>query len=442
MRIDRRGFLAGCAAGFGCYAMGKPAWRAMPRLKDGIETKNTARNLIFVLLYGAPSHVDTFDLKPGSYTPDFLGVEDLGGGFRWPSGILPKLSKMTDQFSVLRSVNAVEAVHERAVYHLLTAHRQNAALIREIPHFASVLSFKLAEQRRESDSLPTMMYIGQNPAKNGFLPLDHLGLALTSDGLIPNLNHDYQNGQARFDLARAMQMAAPDRSGRRGDHIKFQDQARQMMGDEELNNLLGGDGQRNFGLFGSQDFPKQCEIVSSILETGKGARVFQLEIGGWDHHVDIYNANNPLGLAGLCGELDEGLAYLLENLAAKPGVNGGSLLDETMIVAMGEFGRTTGPLNTSGGRDHYPYVVPAFFAGGGVAPGRVIGESNATGEFITDPGWNRNRYIGVNDVVATMYSAMGVDWTERVMDTPSGRVFEFVDENAVGEVFAIDELFV
>jgi len=444
MSINRRQFVAAGAAGLSaCFAFGAPRWRAVPRLKDGAATQNSARNLIFILLGGAPSHVDTFDLKPGAYTPDFIGVQDMGGGLMWPSGIFPNLAERLDRFSIVRAINAVEAVHDRAVYHLLTAHRLNAALAGEIPHFASVISWKLASQRRPQDSLPSLMFIGQNPAKEGFLGPEHMGIQLTGEGVIPNLAHQFDRGDERFTLLESMWAATPNTRGKRGDHLRYQEQARTMMKDEELSELLSGSGDppdpRDFF---TQNFIQQCETAVRLLEADKGVRALQLQLEGWDHHIGIYNQGDPVGLAGLSRELDEGFAYLLDTLAAKPGQGAGSMLDETLIVAMGEFGRTTGPLNTSGGRDHYPYVVPALFAGGGVMPGRVIGSTDARGDYIVDSGWSRNRYMSVNDVVATMYSALGIDWTERVTDTPSGRIFDLVDIAAVGEVHAIDELFV
>nr|MDJ0839904.1 DUF1501 domain-containing protein [Acidobacteriota bacterium] len=136
-----------------------------------------------------------------------------------------------------------------------------------------------------------------------------------------------------------------------------------------------------------------------------------------------------------------GLSYMLDTLAQRPGAAGGTLLDETLIVAMGEFGRTVQGLNTSAGRDHYPYAVPAFFAGGGVKGGRTIGATSTDGSYITDRGWSSSRYIGINDVVATIYSALGVDWTWRFEDTPSGRVFEAVDTSLTGPAMVIDPLF-
>jgi uncharacterized protein (DUF1501 family) len=139
---------------------------------------------------------------------------------------------------------------------------------------------------------------------------------------------------------------------------------------------------------------------------------------------------------------DEGFSFLLDELAARPGQNGGTLLDETLVVALGEFGRTTNGLNTSRGRDHYPFVLPAIVAGGGIQPGRIIGRTDGTGTTIVDPGWSHQRFMSISDFMATVYSAMGIDWTQPFLDTPSGRRFEMVDNATWGQAYAIDDLFV
>ena len=443
--MKRRQFLNGLSVGLAGASLagstslwaGKPQWQALPRKKAPVQVRNTARNLIFILLEGGPSHVDTFDLKTGSWTPNSLGVEDLGGGLLWPSGIMPQLAQRRQQFSIVRSISAVEAVHERAVYHLLTAHRPNQALMAEIPHFASVISYKLAGQRQPTDSLPTVMKVGSFGPGNGFFAVDHQGIILNEEGSVNDLQHEIYGADPRLQLLDDLMGQLPQSNDRRNDFRRFQTTARDMMNDPTLTQLLSSgedEGEDQEG----QSFKTQCETVVKVIEANKGTRVFQLSLFGWDHHDNIYAPN---ALPFNARAMDEGLAYLLDQLSAKPGVGGGTLLDETLIVAAGEFGRTTGRLNTSAGRDHHPYVMPAFFAGGGVQPGRVIGASDAIGNFITDPGWSQSRYIGINDLMATVYSAMGIDWTERFEDTPSRRIFEIVDSNLTGEIYEIDQLF-
>jgi uncharacterized protein (DUF1501 family) len=107
---------------------------------------------------------------------------------------------------------------------------------------------------------------------------------------------------------------------------------------------------------------------------------------------------------------------------------------------MGEFGRTVGGVNNQGGRDHHlqQFVV---FAGGGTAGGRVVGATDSTGANTTEPGWERNRPVRPEDVAATIYSALGIDWTTVRYDDPFKRGFEYVpfaaSEDAYGPVNTI-----
>src|SRR5207249_946838 len=100
------------------------------------------------------------------------------------------------------------------------------------------------------------------------------------------------------------------------------------------------------------------------------------------------------------------------------------MLASTLVVMLGEFGRTVGPLTTSQGRDHYAQQF-AVFAGGGIKGGTVIGATNQTGSDATDFGWSRGRYIYMEDIEATIYSAMGIDWAYVRPDDPLHRGFEY-----------------
>ncbi len=453
--MHRRGFLGHMAAGIGggflagnlgSIAYGTPLGARNASgayLKNAGPTFNSAKNLVFVLLEGGASHVDTFDLKMGRETPDSLGSMDLGG-YLWPAGIMPKLAAMPEKFSLVRSLTAVEAVHERAVYHLTTAYQHDASRSNEIPHFLSAMAYLLAEERRGSDSLPTFIQFGPALAQNGFFPTENRALELSGDAQIPYLRHDFPDAEPRFQALNRLLETAQHLSDARGERIRVQNQAQRLMADDELQALLGTpeeneDAEMEYGESGL--FKRQAEAVTRVLNADKGSRVIQMFLGGWDHHDRIYAAG-PGGLPDLARTLDEGLAALITGLDAQPAKQGpGTLLDETLIVVAGEFGRTTRGLNQSRGRDHYPYVMSALFAGGGVKGGRVIGSSDSTGSNIRDPGWSHTRYMSIPDLVATLYSALGIDWTRRFTDTPSGRLFELVPTDRVGQVFHIDGLF-
>jgi len=107
-----------------------------------------------------------------------------------------------------------------------------------------------------------------------------------------------------------------------------------------------------------------------------------------------------------------------------------------MIVMAGEFGRTVGKLTAAAGRDHYTQQF-AFFAGAGITGGKAIGSTDTTGSSIVDPGWSRGRAVKPEDIEATIYSAMGINWTTVRYDDPLGRGFYYVpnsDQDIYGPI--------
>ena len=112
-------------------------------------------------------------------------------------------------------------------------------------------------------------------------------------------------------------------------------------------------------------------------------------------------------------------------------VPGKSMLDETLIVLIHEFGRST-EMNPAGGRDHFGDHYTDMFIGGGVKPGRVIGKSDETGEKLLDVGWKYKEQPMMDHVVSTIYSALGIDYSKKITDTPSGRAYEYQQTAPLG----------
>ncbi len=149
-------------------------------------------------------------------------------------------------------------------------------------------------------------------------------------------------------------------------------------------------------------------------------------------HQNIYSPAAG-SLAAMSKQLDDGVSALLGDLKA----NG--QLDNTLVVMMGEFGRTVGKVTPAGGRDHWLQMSVAF-AGAGIKGGRAIGATDATGAATVDPGWSRGRVIKPEDIEATIYSAMGINWTNVRYDDPFGRGFEYVPFSGDDLYGPIDEL--
>ena len=170
-------------------------------------------------------------------------------------------------------------------------------------------------------------------------------------------------------------------------------------------------------------------LSRNLLRADAGTRFILASHGGWDHHGNIYKENtrnHPV----LIRELDVAYTSLIKDLASLPSKQspGKTLLEETLVVCMGEFGRTPGaPSETRQGREHYMQVHAGMFAGGGLKKGAVIGKTDEQGGKIVDAGWEAQRPIYMEDITCTIYSALGIDWTKTVENTPSGRSFHYVE---------------
>jgi len=182
--------------------------------------------------------------------------------------------------------------------------------------------------------------------------------------------------------------------------------------------------------YGSTGFGDACLLAKQVLAANQGTRFIQITVGGWDMHQNIYAANQ---LPTLGKTLDTGVSQLLLDL------QGAGMFNETLVFMAGEFGRTVGPLTAAAGRDHYPQQF-AFFAGGGVTGGKAIGATKPDGSDTVDFGWSQQRYVYPEDIEATIYSAMGIDWTTVRHDDPLGRGFAYVPTTDPVEYFPINEL--
>jgi hypothetical protein len=179
--------------------------------------------------------------------------------------------------------------------------------------------------------------------------------------------------------------------------------------------------------YGSSSLGDACLLARNLVQADAGTRYICISHGGWDLHANMFDPNAKVNHYTLCKELDAALSSLLIDLAKNKAADGTSLLDKTFIVGMGEFGRTGGALTVNKGRDHNRMAQTAFFAGAGVKGGRAFGVTDEKGVKVVKTEWNEKRPIYTEDVVATIYSQLGIDWTKKITNTPSGRAFEYLE---------------
>ena len=408
-----------------------------------VKPRGTARNCIFVMLDGGQSHVDGWDLKEGKWTPPDFDIKEVRPGVKWPRSLYGKLSKQLDRVTLLRSMEAWDSVHGRAQYYVQSGHALNPALQKEIPPVGSVVAMELASQRRPSDTLPpyVALNVTQNQAgllKSGFLPASYspfhidTNTSLSAYSPEPSTKADFER---RWQLLKSFDARLRNDSSLQAkayrDYNDHYEGAVKLMSDPRTGKLFEASAEEK-ARYGGTITGDACVIARNLIEADAGTRFIFLQQDGWDHHKDIYKQQNFYKHSH---DLDNALSSLLEDLAMRKRPDGHSLLDETMVITMGEFGRTPGDLNVGlNGRDHYQYAMTAMIAGGGVQGGQIIGKTDATGAKVVETGWDLKRSIYMEDIVTTVYSAMGIDWTKKISGTPSGRDFYYIEPFAAARI--------
>jgi hypothetical protein len=412
-----------------------------------VAPKNTAKSCIFIQMLGGPSHLETWDVKQGSWSPPDLDIRQAAGGVTMSNRLFPILTRNSNDLVLVRSMEAWDAAHDRAQYYVQTSYSKNPAFSRERPNIGTVVAYELQQAKRTSEILPSFIGINATPIGPGFFSGQFASFNVQSfAGGIATLTHP--QGRDRFqrriallqDLDRERRAAPFDKEML--DLAAFNDSARSLMYNDAVDSIFRfstAESQR----YGNSTFGNACIVARNLVKADLGARFVTIMHGGWDQHANLFTANFAGNIYNLGRQFDTGIGNLIEDLKAlgAPAGRVGNLLDSTLIVAMGDFGRTPGILNPRGGRDHYRNVQAALMTGGGVRGPRVIGQTDPTGARIVDFGWREGRSIRMEDITATLYSALGINWTKVIEDTPSGRKYEYVQYASNGLYRPVDEVF-
>ena len=411
-----------------------------------VNLRKTAKNCIFIFLAGAPSNVDMWDLKEGAWTPlDFAPTDFNGGVIRFPQGLLPKTSQHLDKLSFIRGGLAWAAVHSLGQQWAQIARNPSGATGAIAPHIGAVVSLESQVSRGASDVLPGFIALNSTGIPSaGYLPATYAPFMVQpSQAGLATISHP--DGAARFsDRWSFLHTLDGNRTtGALGkatlDMNDFYNQTKALMDSPNINATFSFTPE-DHARYGNTGFGDSLIVARNLVAARKGTRFVQATLGGWDHHSNIYGKQgSSLYTTGV--QFDNAFGALLSDLRAMPGSSAGkSLLDDTLVVIVAEFGRTVGPLTANQGRDH-ALRMTTVWAGGGIRGGQVIGKTNATGKDVVDYQWSQNRDVRPEDVTCTIYSALGIDYTTVRRDDPLGRGFEYVPFAKDGTYRPIDELF-
>jgi Protein of unknown function (DUF1501) len=412
---NRRDFLK--VGSLTALGLGLPQLLQLRALQAQSTTK--AKSCILIWLDGGPSHLETWDLKPdvpaevrGPFNPIATNVPGIE-----ICELLSETAKVTDKLAIVRSMTSPLGEHGLANQYLLTGYKPSPVL--QYPSYGSVLS----HQRAGQSELPSYIAIPESrQAGAGFLgsalePFTTGGDPSKADFKVRDLDFfpevDEPRLNRRLEFSRMIDETQRfyDASVQRDVDPHF-DQAVRMMTSPKAKSAfeLQAEPQQTRDKYGPRMLGQSCLLARRLVE--RGVPFVTVTNTGWDTHESLVLqlkqgfSGAKVGV-GLIPTLDQALSALINDLTER------NLLDETLVIVMGEFGRTP-KLNTRGGRDHWPRVFSLVLAGGGVRGGQVIGSSDRVGESPKDDA------VTPNDLAFSIYTLLGVDPNSEIY-TSDGR---------------------
>jgi uncharacterized protein DUF1501 len=400
--FGRRSFLTGGVGAALSAAI--PRWqiRAEEQSRAG-NKKARGKSCILLWMNGGPSHIDTFDPKPGTKTGgEFKAIDTRIRGAQF-SEHLPLIAEQADKLAVIRSLTAKEGNHDRAVYLMHTGYAPSTTL--QHPSLGAWVSHELGD---EASELPNFVSIRGASVGSGFLGVQHGPFSIQKPGEgVRNLqlakDVDAIRFSRRLEALAALQNDFRTETGRReiaAHDVVYQKAVRLMRSPLAKAFDIKDEPQELQKKYGDSDFGRGCLMARRLVEAG--VSFIEVTLDGWDTHIDNFS-----GVRNLCRDLDPGMSSLVADLSER------KLLDDTLVIWMGEFGRTPN-INAAHGRDHHPAAWSAVLAGGGSRSGIAYGSTDAEGNKVaSDP-------VTVPDLFATIATLIGIDPKHEEM-SPVGR---------------------
>ncbi len=389
-----------------------------------------AKSVILVYLGGGLSHHDSFDPKPeaieeirGKYRPIATNVSGLMIG-----ELLPLMAQTMDKVCLVRSGSHNNDHHETATNWVMSGRFGSA--FGDWPAMGAVA----AHESGFPGTLPPYVAVPHNPSFTW-----ELGKSAFLGGRYESFKAGDPNAKDYRVRDTALAEPIPQlRAQRRQSLLKtVDDLAKQVEGNDQIRAydqfqqratemVLSGEAREAFAIdkedeklrdrYGRTTFGQSCLLARRLVE--KGVRFVTVNSGGWDHHAKIWD-----GLEKKLPDFDQGFSALITDMHSR------GLLEDTLVLAMGEFGRSP-KINKDVGRDHWAPAASMLFAGAGVRPGKVIGATDKDGAKAIDTP------IAPADVAFTVLSSLGID-PRKQLQTPDGRPVEILDQGRL-----IEELYV
>lgn len=379
--------------------------------------KKNRKSCVLLWMGGGPSSMDIWDLKPGT---------DNGGPFKTiaTSGDvqicehMPLMAKQMHNMAIVRSMSTREADHNRGRYYMHTGYVPDANV--DYPSYGAVIAHELMDQRPELE-IPPFVSVGGASEGPGFLGMSWAPFSVSSNGRVRNLEMSLAKDRLMQRQIALKTIEDSFISQKRGgvveDHRKVLGKTFDLLTSAQMQAFeVEKEPEEMKEKYGKNNFGQGCLLARRLVEAG--VPFVEVDLGGWDNHQGIFRTleNDRLPV------LDRAMAALTEDLEQR------GLLQDTVIVWMGEFGRTP-RINADAGRDHWARAWSVVVGGGGIKGGQAVGGTNEDGtEIIGDP-------YSSEDLMASVCQALGIS-LETTFTSKNGRPMKIANSGKI-----IKELF-
>ncbi|WP_390620248.1 DUF1501 domain-containing protein [Rubripirellula amarantea] len=366
------------------------------------ELKKNWKSAILLWMGGGPSTIDIWDMKPGAPTGGpFKPISTTGDGQICEH--MPLMAQQMNHMSIVRSMSTREADHNRGRYYMHTGFVPNPNI--EHPSYGSVIAHELMDQRPELE-IPPFVSVGGASAGPGFLGMAWSPFSVTSNGRIRNLEMklDDMRLRQRMEALKTIETGFEKRTRDLPamEHAKVLKKTFDLMTSEQMEAFrVEKEPQAVKDRYGTDNFGQGCLLARRLVEAG--VPFVEVDLGGWDNHNGVHNILQNQKLP----QLDNAMSALIEDLAQR------ELLDDTVVIWMGEFGRTP-RINQNAGRDHFARAWSCVVGGGNLKGGLVVGETSSDGSAVeTEP-------YSSEDLMSTVCKGLGIS-TDKTFTSKNGR---------------------
>jgi len=403
------------------------ALRATSHAAQADNPKRQANACILIWLDGGPTHYETFDPKPDAPVEirgEFEPIQTKLAGVHY-SRHMKRLSAIADKTTVIRSIRHNQGNHGAGNHYMMTGAPPRIPVgCGAFVSFHPSLGSAVAHERTAPNGLPPYFSIPRMSRSGGpnFLGQKYAPFVVSDD---PNrtdfrvrdvaLPKGLEDGRflGRKEIRKAVDRMVRINEPSAGDPVlavdEFYQQGYQLVTSKEAQAAfdIGEESDEVRERFGRNSFGQRALLARRLVQSG--VPFVTLYDGGWDHHVDIFPKLNDR-----LPNFEASIATLIEDLDER------GMLDTTMVIALGEFGRTP-KVNERGGRDHWSNAMSVLFAGGGTAPGQIIGATDRNGYSAVE------RVLSPENFVSTIYAKLGID-PGMVLYSPEGRPVHLVSD--------------